>query len=100
MPRREAPLRAVNPGEKAPSRRRVLSVLEAAEHGTRRDELVAMRRRIARAIDDPNCSSRDLAALTRRQIEISRDIEAIDAHDEGDEVGQAAATPDEEWTAT
>lgn len=47
------------------------------------------------AIDDPNAPPAALAALTRRQMEISKEINAIDAADRGDEVGDAAATPDE-----
>jgi hypothetical protein len=67
-------LRAVEPGE---VRAVPKSVLEAAENGNRLDELRAMRRRLARAIDDANTPARDLAALSRRQLEIGREIEAI-----------------------
>lgn len=90
-------LRAVQPGEKAP-KKRVLSVVEAAESGSRREELVAMRRRIARALDDPNTSARDLAALSRRQIEISKEIEAIDLR-EAEEGSGVVETADEQWKA-
>lgn len=71
---RKSPLRAVAPDEKSskPS-----SILEAAERGSRIEELGAMRRRIARAMDDPNTPARDLAALSRRQLEVGREIEAI-----------------------
>jgi hypothetical protein len=62
--------------------------------------LVTLRARIASEIDNPNTPARDLAALSRRLLEIAKDVDAIDAHDRGDEVGDAAATPDEEWTAT
>ena len=41
--------------------------------------------------------ARDLAALSRRLLEIAEDIEAIDAEGGVDDVGNAAATPDEEW---
>jgi hypothetical protein len=95
-----APLRVVARGEKRPPARKPLTVRAAADSGVRRDLLVAMRSRIASDIDDPNTPARDLAALSRRLLEIAKDIEAIDAHDKGDEVGDAAATPDEEWTAT
>jgi hypothetical protein len=75
MPRKPS-LRSVAPDEKrepqAPK-----SILEAAEDGSRIEELRAMRRRIARAMDDPNTPARDLAALSRRQLEIGREIEAI-----------------------
>lgn len=73
MPTRK--LRVVEPGEKPA--RSIASVLEASEFGTRVDELVQMRRVIARAIDNENTSPRDLAALSRRQIEISKEIEAL-----------------------
>ena len=85
-------LRAVGAGEKAAKK---LSVSEAAATGSHRELLVAMRERIARTVADPDCPPRDLAALTRRLQDISKEIEAIDlrareegadAHDlEGDE---------------
>ena len=72
----ERKLRAVHADEVA-ERKPPMSVLEAAENGTRIDELRAMRVVIARSLDNPDTSARDLAALSRRQIEISRDIEAL-----------------------
>lgn len=57
-------LRAVGDDERpAGPKAEIKSVLDAAEHGTRMDELVQMRLVIARAIDDPATSARDLAAL-------------------------------------
>ena len=73
MPTR-APLRAVKEGDKPA---RPLSILDAAEAGSRIEELRAMRRRIAKAMDDVNTPARDLAALSRRQLEIGKEIEAI-----------------------
>ncbi len=70
----ERKLRAVEPGEVF----RPLSILEAAEAGNRLEELRSMRRRIARALDDVNTPARDLAALSRRQIEIGREVEALE----------------------
>src|SRR5690242_6643497 len=91
-------LRAVAPGEKAqPAKPK--SILEAAEAGSRLEELQAMRRRIARALDDPNTAARDLAALSRRQIEIGRDIAAIVvAEDEDHSV--VVNADDEAWDGT
>lgn len=66
-------LRAVRPGDKPA--RGVQSVEDAAVFGTRLDELVQMRLVIARALDDTGTSARDLAALSRRQMEISKEIE-------------------------
>lgn len=89
-------LRAVEPGEK-PSVP-ITSVLEAAEHGSRVDELIQMRRVIARAIDNDGTSARDLAALTRRQIEISKEVETLQRQ-EAEEATDAADTADEAFDA-
>lgn len=72
------PLRAVADDEKAPAKAPT-TVVGALEHGTRRDELVAMRLRIGKAIDDPNIRGADLAALSRRLLEIGKEIDAMDA---------------------
>lgn len=80
-------LRAVAPGEKAPPRTppaKPKTVTEAAEHGTTRELMVAMRARIAKAVEDPNTPARELASLTKRLVEVVRDIEAIDARAEQD----------------
>lgn len=76
-------LRVAKPGEKAPPAK-PKTITEAADGGTTRELLVAMRARIAKAVEDPNTPARDLAALTKRLVEVVRDIEAIDARtDEG-----------------
>lgn len=90
-------LRAVAPDEKPTPK--ITSILEAAESGSRLEELRMMRRRIARAMDDPNTPARDLAALSRRQLEIGREVEAIlVAEDEDHSV--VASTEDEAWDGT
>lgn len=96
MPRSTSPVRAVKPDE----RREVpKSILQAAEAGSRLEELRAMRRRIASAMDDPNTPARDLAALSRRQLEIGREIEAIVvAEDEDHSV--VVNADDEVWDGT
>jgi hypothetical protein len=43
-----------------------------------------MRDRVALAVEDKNTAARDLAALTRRLREITRDIEALDVKDAGE----------------
>lgn len=58
------------------------SVTQAAKGGVKRELLVAMRDRVATAVEDPATPARDLAALTRRLVEIADRIEAIDAHEE------------------
>jgi hypothetical protein len=75
-----------------------LTVHGAAETGNRRALLVAMRDRIATDVDNPNTPARDLAALTRRLLEIAKDIEAIDLQAGDDE--DAGPVPDEAWDAS
>ena len=92
------PLRAVTPDEKAEPQR-PSSILEAAEMGSRIEELKAMRRRIAKALDDPNTAARDLASLSRRQIEIGRDIEAIVVSEDEDH-SVVVSADDVAWDGT
>jgi hypothetical protein len=92
-----AKLRAVRPGEPP---RRQLTVSQAAKDGSRRDLLVALRIRIAQAVEDRNTPAPALAALSRRLLEIARELEAVGAEAGGDDVGKAAATPDEKWAAS
>jgi len=99
--RRTSPLQVVTSKTPARSRsRRTVTVKTAADSGVRRDLLVALRARIAADLDNPNTPPRDLAALSRRLLEIVKDIDALDAEARMDDIGEAAATPDEEWAAT
>lgn len=91
-----AKLHAVADGERATPDKPITSVLAAAEHGTRLDELKQMRRVIARALDNPNTSPRDLAALSRRQIEISKEVESIQAQAK-EEAREHGVTSDEQF---
>lgn len=90
-------LRAVKGERAARPARKQKSVTEAAKSGTRRELLVAMRDRVAKDVESPNTPARDLAALTRRLMEITKEIEAIDAREAEDGDGPAH-TPDEEWS--
>ena len=91
-------LRAVSPGEAAPKPKK-FTVTEAASAGTTRDLLVAMRDRVAKDVENPNTPPRDLAALTRRLIEITKEIEAIDARVAEDAEAAGVSTPDDAWEA-
>lgn len=98
MAARKPSLRAVAADETREPKR-PSTILEAAEAGSRIEELRAMRRRIARALDDPNTPARDLAALSRRQLEIGKEIEAIVvAEDEDHSV--VVNADDEAWDGT
>lgn len=76
---RKTTLRAVTDNEKPPSAREFKDIVSAASGGESRDLLVALRNRIAKTLDDPNCPARDQASLSRRLLEIRKEIEAIDA---------------------
>ena len=93
-------LRIVADGDSGSAKaKRPSTVVAAIETGSRVDELRAMQLRVARAIDDPLTPARDLAALTRRQIEIGREIDAIEREAE-EEAREHEATPDDEWDAS
>lgn len=72
------------------------SIRTAAE-GDERALLVALRDRVADDLD-AGVPARDLASLSKRLMEIQREIRAIDAAEDGDDVGNAAATPDESFS--
>ena len=76
-----------------------MSVAQAAATGDHKSLLVSMRERIAQAVSDPDCPPRDLASLTRRLQDISKEIESIDlrAREEGSDATDVAA--DEAWNA-
>jgi hypothetical protein len=57
-----------------------------------------MRDLIARDLD-AGVQARDLASLTKRLLEITKEIEAIDAASSGDTIGRAAAAADSAWPA-
>lgn len=92
-------LRAVK-GDEAPRRRprtRRLSVQTAAASGNQRDLLVAMRERISRAVDDPDCSPRDLAALTRRLADIAKEVDSMDRRAQEEAAEDADSGADQAW---
>ena len=91
-------LRAVKDGAGAP--RKQATVHAAAEGGSRRELLVALRSRIATGIDNPNTPARDLAALSLRLLDIARELELLDAAEKADDIGEAAATPDQDWASS
>ena len=97
MAARKSTLRAVSADEKPPTVP-PKTVTEAAAGGDTRGLLVAMRDRVAKDVQNENTPARDLAALTKRLMEIVRDIEAIDARAH-EEAKESAATADEAWDA-
>lgn len=98
MAARRAPLRAVKQGEK-PTNSKPKTVTQAAAGGDHRELLVAMRARIAVAVEDPNTPARDLAALTKRLAEVVRDIAAMDAASDQEATEHAAEVEDGDFDA-
>lgn len=96
---RKTNLRIAGSDEKPPTPKQVKTVTQAADAGTMRELLVAMRARTAKAVEDPNTPARDLAALTRRLLEIAREIESIDAAAR-EEARESAVTPDEAFDSS
>jgi hypothetical protein len=86
------------PKKTTPRARKPKSVTAAAASGTTRELLVAMRSRIATAVEDPNTPARDLAALTKRLVEVVRDIQAIDDREEQESHG--GPVPDADFDAS
>ena len=69
----------------APARRaRSKTVTQAAKSGTQKELLMALRDRIAKTVEDSNTPARDLAALSRRLMEISRELRAIEMQEAED----------------
>ena len=89
-------LRPVGPDEK---RQQPKTITEAAAGGTVLELYEALRARIAKQLEDPNCPPRELASLSKRLQEVVRDIEAIHVREREDDITGAAGTADEKWSA-
>lgn len=74
------------------------SIISAAAIG-RRELLVALRDKIAARLDE-GVPPRDLASLSLRLVNLVDEIAALDAKENGDDVGTAAGTPDAVWPAS
>lgn len=96
MPRKS--LRVVDPNEEPPAPRTKHTVTTAATEGSQRDLLVAIRDRVAKAVQDEKTPPRDLAALTKRLTDIAREIAVLDARAR-EEADSGEATPDDAWEA-
>lgn len=102
MASRKTSLRAVGQDEKpqAVEPAAPMTVTQSASSGSTRDLLVSMRDRVARDVENPNTPARDLAALTKRLMEIVRDIEAIDARSRQEAKDDAAEVQDGDFDAS
>lgn len=61
------------------------SISAAVAHGDRLDELRAIHRRLALVMDDEKTLARDIASVSRRQLEVSREIAELVAEYEAAE---------------
>lgn len=91
-------LRAIGPDD-APEDAEIVSVFDAGERGSRIDELVQLRRILARAIDDTQTPAKELSPLSRRYSEVSNEIHALRKR-ESEEAEENAVTPDDEFSAS
>ncbi|NIH72226.1 hypothetical protein [Auritidibacter ignavus] len=57
------------------------TIYEAAESGSQLDQLIALRRRIAATLDADTTLARDLASLSKRMMEVSKEIEQLQAQE-------------------
>ena len=89
-------LRAVSNPEPSPTYDGTIS---AAAATGRRELLVALRDSIASRLDE-GVPPRDMASLSLRLVNLADEIDALDAKENGDDVGAAAATPDAAWPAS
>ena len=92
-----AGLRAVKAGDKTGVPVKVKSVDQAAAGGDHKELLMAMRERIAAAVSDPGCPPRDLAALTRRLQDISKEIDSIRLREKQERTEDGVGGEDEAW---
>ncbi len=76
------------------------SIVQAAQSGTDRELLIAMRDRIAEDLDSRSTLARDLASLSKRLMELQREITAIAAREEQEGKAKNAAVPDEAFDAS
>lgn len=75
-------LKVVDGRPKPPVRRAQKSITMAAMDGKPREVLVALRDRVAKAVEAEDTPARDLAALSKRLMDIMREIEAIDERED------------------
>lgn len=75
----------------------LVSVFDAGENGSRLDELIQLRRILARRLDDPQTPAKELSPLVNRHMEVSREVHAIQGQ-QAKEAVDSAVTDDEKWT--
>jgi hypothetical protein len=84
--------------DEKPAPQKPMSLAEAVESGDHYQILLAQRRQIVVDMRDANGPAK--AALHRQLSLLSKEIAAIDVAAGDDEIGKAAATPDESWDSS
>lgn len=95
-PRKRAP--AKKAAAKKPATPRKKSVTQAAANGTELELLQAVRAVVAEKVQHPNTPPRDLAALTKRLMDITREINAL-VEAEKQEAEERGEVPDSDFDA-
>lgn len=75
------------------------TVAQAVKDGSSKDVLMTLRARIAQTIDDPGTPPRDLAALSRRLVDIDKELRSMDVAEREEVVQGGELSGDEEWEA-
>jgi len=101
MVARKAPLRAVVPGDRPPPARGK-TVTQAVRTGDAREVLVAMRDRMAKAVDKPDIPFRELHGLMNQLMLTVEKIEAMDAsaNEEPPDPGEVEQAADEPFDSS
>ena len=74
----------------------VEGLVAVAAASSRRALLEALRDKIASDID-VGVHPRELASLSKRLLDIARELDDVAAAEDGDTISAAAVTPDEQW---
>lgn len=63
------------------------TIAEAAKSGSEKDTLMALRDRLAKAVDSDTTPARDLAALSKRLTDVMKDLKAFEQAESEEAVG-------------
>lgn len=94
-----ASLRVVSEADEPRRKSAPSTVAQAVKDGSSKDVLMTLRARIAQTIDDPGTPPRDLAALSRRLVDIDKELRSMDVAEREEVIQGGEASGDEEWEA-
>ena len=95
---RSTKLEVVGPNSpRRSAKKKRLTIVQAVKSGDRVAELEATHLRIAAAVEDESTPARDLASLTKRQLEISKEIESL-RKQQKEAAKDGAISEDEDWS--